>query len=101
MILSHHQQHQLQRIETGLLGSDPQLTAMLGIFGKLSAANPGHISPTDFGHVGQLITPGTHSRQDGPRHRRGPAPLGAALKPDHQAGKSAHRASAASKAGGS
>jgi len=37
MILSHHQQHQLQRIETGLLGSDPQLTAMLGIFGKLSA----------------------------------------------------------------
>ena len=37
MILSHHQQHQLQRIETGLLRSDPQLTAMLGIFGKLSA----------------------------------------------------------------
>ena len=34
---SHHQQHQLQRIETGLLRSDPQLTAMLGIFGKLSA----------------------------------------------------------------
>ena len=37
MILSHHRQHQLQRIETGLLRSDPQLTAMLGIFGKLSA----------------------------------------------------------------
>jgi len=37
MILSHHQQHQLQRIETGLFRSDPQLTAMLGIFGKLSA----------------------------------------------------------------
>jgi hypothetical protein len=37
MILSHHQQHQLQRIETGLLRSDPQLTAMLSIFGKLSA----------------------------------------------------------------
>ena len=37
MILSHHQQLQLQRIETGLLRSDPQLTAMLGIFGKLSA----------------------------------------------------------------
>ena len=37
MIRSHHQQHQLQRIETGLLRSDPQLTAMLGIFGKLSA----------------------------------------------------------------
>ena len=45
--------------------------------------------------------PGTHSRQDGPRHRRGPAPRGAALKPDHQAGKAAHRASAASRAGGS
>jgi hypothetical protein len=37
MIRSHHQQHQLQRIETGLLRSDPQLTAMLGRFGKLSA----------------------------------------------------------------
>ena len=37
MIRSHHQQHQLQRIETGLLRSDPQLTAMLGIFGRLSA----------------------------------------------------------------
>ena len=37
MSLSHHQQHQLHRIETGLLRSDPQLTAMLGIFGKLSA----------------------------------------------------------------
>ena len=37
MIRSHRQQHQLQRIETGLLRSDPQLTAMLGIFGKLSA----------------------------------------------------------------
>jgi hypothetical protein len=36
MIRSHHQQHQLQRIETGLLRSDPQLTAMLGIFGKFS-----------------------------------------------------------------
>jgi len=37
MSLSHHQQHQLHRIETGLLRSDPQLTAMLGIFGRLSA----------------------------------------------------------------
>ena len=37
MSLSHHQQHQLHRIETGLLRSDPQLTAMLGIFGELSA----------------------------------------------------------------
>jgi hypothetical protein len=37
MSLSHYQEHQLHRIETGLLRSDPQLTAMLGIFGKLSA----------------------------------------------------------------
>jgi hypothetical protein len=37
MSLSHHQQHQLHRIETGLLRSDPQLTAMLGISGELSA----------------------------------------------------------------
>jgi hypothetical protein len=38
MSLSHHQQRQLYRIETGLLRSDPQLAAMLGIFGKLSAS---------------------------------------------------------------
>ena len=37
MSLSHHQQHQLHRIETGLLQADPQLADMLGIFGKLSA----------------------------------------------------------------
>ncbi len=37
MSLSHHQQHQLYRIETGLLRADPQLAEMLGIFGKLSA----------------------------------------------------------------
>ena len=37
MSLSHHQQHQLHRIEAGLLGADPQLAAMLGIFGKLFA----------------------------------------------------------------
>ena len=37
MSLSHHQQHQLHRIEAGLLRSDPQLTKMLGIFGRLSA----------------------------------------------------------------
>ena len=42
MSLSHHQQHQLHRIETGLLRSDPQLTAMLGISGRLSA---GEIMP--------------------------------------------------------
>lgn len=38
MSLSHHQQHQLHRIETGLLGADRQLAEMLGIFGKLSAS---------------------------------------------------------------
>ena len=43
MSLSHHQQHQLHRIETGLLRSDPQLTEMLGIFGKLSA---GQVMPS-------------------------------------------------------
>ena len=37
MSLSHHQQRQLYRIESGLLRADPQLAAMLGIFGKLSA----------------------------------------------------------------
>ena len=37
MSLNHHQQRQLYRIEAGLLGADPQLAAMLGIFGKLSA----------------------------------------------------------------
>ena len=37
MSLSHHQQRQLYRIESGLLRADPQLAAMLGIFGRLSA----------------------------------------------------------------
>ena len=37
MSLSRHQQHQLHRIQAGLLRADPQLAAMLGIFGKLSA----------------------------------------------------------------
>jgi len=37
MSLSHHHQRQLHRIETGLLRADPQLAAMLGIFGKISA----------------------------------------------------------------
>jgi hypothetical protein len=37
MSLSHHRQHQLYRIESGLLRADPQLAAMLGIFGKLPA----------------------------------------------------------------
>ena len=37
MSLSHHHQRQLYRIESGLLGADPQLAEMLGIFGKLSA----------------------------------------------------------------
>ena len=37
MSLSHHQQRQLDRIEAGLLRADPELAAMLGIFGKLSA----------------------------------------------------------------
>ena len=37
MSLSHYQQRQLYRIESGLLGADPQLAEMLGIFGKISA----------------------------------------------------------------
>jgi Protein of unknown function (DUF3040) len=36
MSLSHHHQRRLHRIETGLLRADPQLAAMLGIFGKIS-----------------------------------------------------------------
>jgi uncharacterized membrane protein YidH (DUF202 family) len=43
MSLSHHQQHQLFRIETGLLRADPRLAAMLAVFGKLSA---GQAMPT-------------------------------------------------------
>ena len=43
MSLSHHHQRQLHRIETGLLRADPQLAAMLGIFGKLSA---GQVMPS-------------------------------------------------------
>jgi hypothetical protein len=38
MSLSHHHQRQLYRIETGLLQADPQLAAMLGVFGELSAS---------------------------------------------------------------
>jgi hypothetical protein len=34
---SRRQQRQLHRIETGLVRSDPRLTAMLGVFGRLSA----------------------------------------------------------------
>ena len=37
MSFSHHHQRQLHRIETGLLGADPPLAEMLGIFGKLTA----------------------------------------------------------------
>ena len=37
MSLNHHHQRQLHRIESGLLGADPQLAEMLGIFGKISA----------------------------------------------------------------
>ena len=37
MSLSHHQQRQMYRIEAGLLRADPELAAMLGIFGKLAA----------------------------------------------------------------
>ena len=37
MSLNHHHQRQLYRIQAGLRRADPQLAAMLGIFGKLSA----------------------------------------------------------------
>ena len=37
MSLSYRQQHRLHLIEAGLHRSDPQLTAMLGAFGRLSA----------------------------------------------------------------
>jgi hypothetical protein len=37
MSLSHRQQHQLYRIESRLLGSDPQLAAMMAMFTRLSA----------------------------------------------------------------
>ena len=37
MSLSHHHQNQLQLIEAGLLRSDPQLAARLGVFGRLCA----------------------------------------------------------------
>ncbi|MCW2890812.1 MAG: hypothetical protein JWO75_301 [Actinomycetia bacterium] len=37
MSLTHRERHQLYRIESRLLLSDPQLTAMLGVFARLSA----------------------------------------------------------------
>jgi hypothetical protein len=37
MSISHHEQHQLYRIESGLLRSDPRLGAKLATFAKLSA----------------------------------------------------------------
>jgi hypothetical protein len=37
MSLTHRERHQLYRIESGLLRSDPQLTAMLTVFARLSA----------------------------------------------------------------
>jgi hypothetical protein len=37
MSLNHRQLHRLYRIESGLLRSDPQLAAMLAMFGRLSA----------------------------------------------------------------
>jgi hypothetical protein len=37
MSLNHRQRRQLSRIEAGLLRSDPQLAAMLNVFGRLSA----------------------------------------------------------------
>jgi Protein of unknown function (DUF3040) len=38
MSLNHRQLHRLHRIESGLLRSDPQLAAMLAMFGRLSAS---------------------------------------------------------------
>jgi Protein of unknown function (DUF3040) len=37
MSLNHRQRHQLYRIESRLLRSDPQLVAMLAVFARLSA----------------------------------------------------------------
>jgi hypothetical protein len=37
MSLNHRQLHRLHRIESGLLGSDPQLAAMLAVFAGLAA----------------------------------------------------------------
>jgi hypothetical protein len=37
MSLTHRERHQLYRIESGLLRSDPKLTAMLAVFASLSA----------------------------------------------------------------
>jgi hypothetical protein len=37
MSLTHRERHQLYRIESRLFRSDPQLTAMLAVFGRLSA----------------------------------------------------------------
>ena len=47
MILSNHDRYQLHLIEVGLLGSDPQLAARLGVFDRLSAghARPGAMPP--------------------------------------------------------
>ena len=37
MSLTYRERHQLYRIESGLLRSDPQLTAMLAVFARLCA----------------------------------------------------------------
>ena len=37
MSLTHHERHQLYRIEASLLRSDPQLSALLAVFARLSA----------------------------------------------------------------
>ena len=39
MSLNHRQRHQLHRIESRLLGSDPQLAATLTVFARLSAGH--------------------------------------------------------------
>jgi hypothetical protein len=58
MSLSRRQQHQLHRIETGLLRSDPQLTVMLGI-----CRHPGPSAPAAAGELTAAQT--RQARPDG------------------------------------
>jgi Protein of unknown function (DUF3040) len=59
MSLTHRQQHQLYRIESRLRRSEPQLAAMLTIFGRLSAGQclpAWEQVPSRQDRVGQAIT---------------------------------------------
>lgn len=66
MSLSHRQQHQLYRIEADLLQSDPQLAAMLGVSGRLSAGR-GHARVGAHSLQATIYPAGSRLRRRGDR----------------------------------